>query len=237
MLINKDLLKENAASLGIELNETALERFDRLAELLIEQNKTMNLTAITDPDEVVIKHFADSISLFKAVIPEENAKILDLGTGAGFPGIPLLITRPDLNLTMVDSTAKKLGYVARTVETLGLEAETLHARAEEAGKKPEYREQYDIVCSRAVAALNVLSEYCLPFVKVGGVFVAMKSAKAEEEIADAKKALGILGGKIVDKITFTLSDGGERTLIVIKKISQTSPKYPRVSAQIAKKPL
>ena len=237
MLINKDLLKENAASLGIELNETALERFDRLAELLIEQNKTMNLTAITDPDEVVIKHFADSISLFKAVTPEENAKILDLGTGAGFPGIPLLITRPDLNLTMVDSTAKKLGYVARTVETLGLEAETLHARAEEAGKKPEYREQYDIVCSRAVAALNVLSEYCLPFVKVGGVFVAMKSAKAEEEIADAKKALSILGGKIVNKITFTLSDGGERTLIVIKKISQTSPKYPRVSAQIAKKPL
>lgn len=237
MLINKDLLKENAASLGIELDDEAVARFDRLAELLIEQNKTMNLTAITDPDEVVIKHFADSISLFKAVNPEERAKILDLGTGAGFPGIPLLITRPDINLTMVDSTAKKLRYVAQTVETLGLEAETLHARAEEAGKDPEYREQYDIVCSRAVAALNVLSEYCLPFVKVGGVFVAMKSAKAEEEIADAKKALGILGGKIIDKITFTLSDGGERTLIVIKKISQTSPKYPRVSAQIAKKPL
>lgn len=237
MLINKDLLKENAASLGIELDDEAVARFDRLAELLIEQNKTMNLTAITDPDEVVIKHFADSISLFKAVNPDNGAKILDLGTGAGFPGIPLLITRPDINLTMVDSTAKKLRYVAQTVETLGLEAETLHARAEEAGKDPEYREQYDIVCSRAVAALNVLSEYCLPFVKVGGVFVAMKSAKAEEEIADAKKALGILGGKIIDKITFTLSDGGERTLIVIKKISQTSPKYPRVSAQIAKKPL
>lgn len=237
MLINKDLLKENAASLGIELDDEAVARFDRLAELLIEQNKTMNLTAITDPDEVVIKHFADSISLFKAVNPDNGAKILDLGTGAGFPGIPLLITRPDLNLTMVDSTAKKLRYVAQTVETLGLEAETLHARAEEAGQDPEYREQYDIVCSRAVAALNVLSEYCLPFVKVGGVFVAMKSAKAEEEIADAKKALGILGGKIIDKITFTLSDGGERTLIVIKKISQTSPKYPRVSAQIAKKPL
>lgn len=237
MLINKDLLKENAASLGIELDDEAVARFDRLAELLIEQNKTMNLTAITDPDEVVIKHFADSISLFKAVNPDNGAKILDLGTGAGFPGIPLLITRPDINLTMVDSTAKKLRYVAQTVETLGLEAETLHARAEEAGKDPEYREQYDIVCSRAVAALNVLSEYCLPFVKVGGVFIAMKSAKAEEEIADAKKALGILGGKIIDKITFTLSDGGERTLIVIKKISQTSPKYPRVSAQIAKKPL
>ncbi len=237
MIINKELLKSNAASLGVELNDIALEKFDTLAQLLIEQNKTMNLTAITDPDEVVIKHFADSVSLFSAVIPEENAKILDLGTGAGFPGIPLLIARPDIRLTMVDSTAKKLRYVADTVEKLGLEAEVLHARAEEAGKNPEYREQYDIVCSRAVAALNVLSEYCLPFVKVGGVFVAMKGAKAEEEIADAKKAIGILGGKIIDKKTFTLSDGGERTLIIIKKISQTSPKYPRVSAQISKKPL
>lgn len=237
MIINKELLKSNAASLGVELNDTALEKFDTLAQLLIEQNKTMNLTAITDPDEVVIKHFADSVSLFSAVIPEENAKILDLGTGAGFPGIPLLIARPDIRLTMVDSTAKKLRYVADTVEKLGLEAEVLHARAEEAGKNPEYREKYDIVCSRAVAALNVLSEYCLPFVKVGGIFVAMKGAKAEEEIADAKKAIGILGGKIIDKKTFTLSDGGERTLIIIKKISQTSPKYPRVSAQISKKPL
>ena len=237
MIINKELLKSNAASLGVELNDTALEKFDTLAQLLIEQNKTMNLTAITDPDEVVIKHFADSVSLFSAVIPEENAKILDLGTGAGFPGIPLLIARPDIRLTMVDSTAKKLRYVADTVEKLGLEAEVLHARAEEAGKNPEYREQYDIVCSRAVAALNVLSEYCLPFVKAGGVFVAMKGAKAEEEIADAKKAIGILGGKIIDKKTFTLSDGGERTLIIIKKISQTSAKYPRVSAQISKKPL
>ena len=237
MLINKELLKTNAASLGVELSENALAKFDTLAELLIEQNKTMNLTAITDPNEVVIKHFADSVSLFSVINPEQNAKILDLGTGAGFPGIPLLIARPDIRLTMVDSTAKKLRYVADTVEKLGLKAETLHARAEEAGKSPDYREQYDIVCSRAVAALNVLSEYCLPFVKVGGVFVAMKSAKAEEEIADAKKAIGILGGKIIDKKTFTLSDGGERTLIIIKKISQTSPKYPRVSAQISKKPL
>ena len=237
MLINKDLLKSNAATLGVELGDEALAKFDMLAEALIEQNKTMNLTAITDPDEVVIKHFADSVSLFSAVNPEEGAKILDLGTGAGFPGIPLLITRPDIRLTMVDSTAKKLRYVADTVEKLGLEAETLHARAEEASKNADYREQYDVVCSRAVAALNVLSEYCLPFVKVGGVFVAMKSAKAEEEIADAKKAIGILGGKIIDKKTFTLSDGGERTLILIKKISQTPAKYPRVSAQISKKPL
>ena len=237
MLINKDLLISNANELGIELSEQAAERFDLLAELLIEQNKVMNLTAITDPDEIVIKHFIDSISLLSAVNPEKGAKILDLGTGAGFPGIPLLITRPDIDLTMVDSTAKKLTYVAATVEKLGLDAETLHARAEEAGKNPEYREQYNIVCSRAVAALNVLCEYCLPFVKVGGVFVAMKSAKAEEEIALAKNALKTLGGEIIEKKTFTLADGGERNLIIIKKISQTPPKYPRVSAQIAKKAL
>lgn len=237
MLINKDLLVSNAKELGVELSDEAVGRFDTLAQLLIEQNKVMNLTAITEPDEVVIKHFIDSISLFSAVNPEKGAKILDLGTGAGFPGIPLLITRPDINLTMVDSTAKKLAYVASAVEKLGLEAETLHARAEEAGKKPNYREQYNIVCSRAVAALNVLCEYCLPFVKVGGVFVAMKSAKAEEEIALAKNAIKTLGGEIIEKKTFTLSDGGERNLIIIKKISQTPPKYPRVSAQIAKKAL
>ncbi len=237
MLINKDLLISNANELGIELSEQATERFDLLAELLVEQNKVMNLTAITDPDEIVIKHFIDSISLISAINPEKGAKILDLGTGAGFPGIPLLITRPDIDLTMVDSTAKKLAYVAATVEKLGLEAETLHARAEEAGKSAKYREQYNMVCSRAVAALNVLCEYCLPFVKVGGVFVAMKSAKAEEEIAQAKNAIKTLGGEIIDKKTFTLADGGERNLIIIKKISQTPPKYPRVSAQIAKKAL
>ena len=237
MIINKDLLKNNAASLGIELVEEEISRFDMLAERLIEQNKTMNLTAITEPDEVVIKHFVDSISLLSAVTPEKGAKILDLGTGAGFPGIPLLICRPDINLTMVDSTAKKLKYVASTVEALGLNAETLHSRAEEAGKQPEYREQYDIVCSRAVAALNLLCEYCLPFVKVGGIFAAMKSAKADEEIALAKNALKTLGGKIIDKKTFTLSDGGERTIILIKKVSQIPSKYPRPSAQIAKKPL
>lgn len=237
MVINKDLLLSDAASLGIELSDEAVSRFDQLAELLIEQNKVMNLTAITEPDEVVIKHFVDSVSLLSAVEVKEGAKILDLGTGAGFPGIPLLIARPYIDLTMVDSTAKKLKYVASAVKKLGLEAETLHARAEEAGKNPDYREQYNIVCSRAVAALNVLCEYCLPFVKVGGVFVAMKSAKAEEEIALAKNAIKTLGGQITDIKTFTLSDGGERNLIIIKKISQTPPKYPRVSAQIAKKAL
>lgn len=237
MVIDKELLKRNSDALGVSLSDEMLERFDKLAELLIEQNKTMNLTAITEPDEVVVKHFADSLSVFSAVNPESGAKILDVGTGAGFPGIPMLIARPDIDLTMLDSTGKKLKYVANTVESLGLSAQTVHARAEEAGRDHAFREQFDFVCSRAVAALNVLSEYCLPFVKPGGYFVAMKSAKAEEESAQARQAIRVLGGEIESKKTFSLSDGGERTIILIRKASQTSPKYPRPSAQISKKPL
>ncbi len=236
-MYNPSLLKEDAAKLGIEISDDKLELFSKLAYLLVEQNKTMNLTAITDPDGIAVKHFADSVSALSAYEFAEGAKVLDVGTGAGFPSIPLLIARPDLNMTMIDSTAKKLKYVASTVEELGLSAEVLHTRAEEAGQDKEYREKFDIVCSRAVAALNVLCEYCLPFVKVGGVFLAMKGAKAQEEIADAKNAIKTLGGQIVDEKSFTLSDGGERTIVVIKKISHIPPKYPRVSAQIAKKPL
>ncbi len=237
MLYNPSLLLEDAAKLGISVTDEMLARFEKLAFLLVEQNKTMNLTAITDPDGIAIKHFADSISALSAADFPQGAKVLDVGTGAGFPSIPLLIARPDLEMTMIDSTAKKLKYVASAVESLGLTAEVLHTRAEEAGQNKAYREKFDIVCSRAVAALNVLCEYCLPFVKVGGVFLAMKGAKAQEEIADAKAAIKTLSGKIVDEKSFTLSDGGERTIVVIKKISQVPPKYPRVSAQIAKKPL
>lgn len=236
-MVNTDLLISDAGKLGISLTDEQKKLFEKLAELLVEQNKTMNLTAITDPDGIAVKHFADSISALSAYDFAENAKVLDVGTGAGFPSIPLLIARPDLEMTMIDSTAKKLKYVASTVEILGLTAEVLHTRAEEAGQNKVYREKFDIVCSRAVAALNVLCEYCLPFVKVGGVFLAMKAAKAQEEIADAKNAIKTLGGKIVAEKSFSLSDGGERTIVVIKKISQVPPKYPRVSAQIAKKPL
>ena len=236
-MYNTSLLISDAEKLGISLTDEQLSLFGKLSELLVEQNKTMNLTAITDPDGIAVKHFADSISALSAYEFAEGAKVLDVGTGAGFPSIPLLIARPDLKMKMIDSTAKKLRYVASTVETLGLSAEVLHTRAEEAGQNKEYRETFDIVCSRAVAALNVLCEYCLPFVKVGGVFLAMKAAKVQEEIADAMNSIKTLGGKIVAEKSFTLSDGGERTIVVIKKISQVPSKYPRVSAQIAKKPL
>ncbi len=236
-MYNTSLLISDAEKLGISLTEEQLNRFDLLSDLLVEQNKTMNLTAITDPDGIATKHFADSISVLSAAEIPTGASVLDIGTGAGFPGIPLLIMRPDIDLTMLDSTAKKLKYVDNTVNELGLIATVLHARAEEAGQSKEYREKFDFVCSRAVAALNVLCEYCLPFVKQNGYFIAMKGAKAQEEIDSAKAAIKLLGGKIVDEKTFSLSDGGERTLIIIKKISQIPAKYPRPSAQIAKKPL
>ncbi len=236
-MYNTSLLISDAEKLGISLTDEQLKRFDLLSELLVEQNKTMNLTAITDPDGISVKHFADSISVLSAVDFKTDMRVLDVGTGAGFPGIPLLIMKSDIDLTMIDSTAKKLKYVDATVNSLGLIATVLHTRAEEAGQSKEYREKFDVVCSRAVASLNVLCEYCLPFVRQGGIFVAMKGAKAQEEIADAKAAIKTLGGKIVDEKSFTLSDGGERTLVIIKKISQIPPKYPRPSAQIAKKPL
>ena len=236
-MYNTKLLVSDAEKLGIAINDEQLSRFEKLSELLVEQNKTMNLTAITDPDGIAVKHFADSISVLSAAEIPQGARILDVGTGAGFPGIPLLIMRPDINLTMIDSTAKKLKYVENTVNELGLIATTLHTRAEEAGQSKEYREKFDFVCSRAVAALNVLCEYCLPFVKQNGLFIAMKGAKAQEEIDAAKGAIKTLGGKIIAEKSFSLSDGGERTLVVIKKISQVPPKYPRPSAQIAKKPL
>ncbi len=236
-MFNTSLLISDAERLGIALTDEQLSRFDALSDLLVEQNKTMNLTAITDPDGIATKHFADSISvLFAAEIPQ-GARVLDVGTGAGFPGIPLLIMRPDIDLTMIDSTAKKLKYVENTVNELGLIATTLHTRAEEAGQSKEYREKFDFVFSRAVAALNILCEYCLPFVKQNGLFIAMKGAKAQEEIDAAKAAIKTLGGKIIAEKTFSLADGGERTLVIIKKISQIPPKYPRPSAQIAKKPL
>ena len=163
-------------------------------------------------------------------------RVIDVGTGGGFPGIPLLIARPEIELTMLDSTGKKLAFVSQSVEELGLSANVVHARAEEAGRG-ELRESFDFAVSRAVAAMNVLCEYCLPFVKVGGTFCAMKGAKGSEELGCAEKAIAVLGGETEKTESFILPDGGERVLINVKKISHTATKYPRPSAQISKKPL
>ncbi len=236
-MINTTLLKSEAAKIGIELDETALNRLDKYAEMLVETNKTLNLTAITEPEEIVYKHFIDSLSLLTVVDIKEGAKVIDVGTGAGFPGVVLLIARPDIKITLMDGTNKRLTFIQSVLDEIGLEAEILHSRAELAGKDKAYREKFDLVTARAVANMNTLSEYCMPFVKVGGIFAPMKAAKADEELDSATGAIKLLGGKIDRVCHLDIDNCGERCIIVTKKISQTPPKYPRASAQISKKPL
>ncbi|MBR2957429.1 MAG: 16S rRNA (guanine(527)-N(7))-methyltransferase RsmG [Clostridia bacterium] len=238
-MIDKVLLKNEVERLDIMLDDKALERFDTFAEMLVDWNTRINLTAITDPFEIVYKHFADSMLALAAVNVPQGASFIDVGTGGGFPGLPLLIARPDLHGVMLDSTLKKLMFVDHVLNRLELNnnGRTLHMRAEEAGIKVQLRNRFDFCFSRAVANLRELSEYCLPLTKVGGTFVALKSAKAQEEIDGAKEAIRILGGEIVEVKQFFLSDMGERNLVVIKKVSPTPPKYPRASAKISKEPL
>lgn len=236
-MINKALLASEAAKYGISLDSTALDKFDTYAQLLVQTNRQYNLTSITEPDEIVYKHFIDSLALSVSAQIDPGARVIDVGTGAGFPGIPLLIIRPDIKLTLLDSTAKKLVFIENVLVELGLAAETLHSRAELAARSAEYRERFDVATARAVAALPVLSEYCLPFLKPGGRFIAMKSRGTDEEIVSAEGAIGLLGGKIDEIKRFEIENCGSRTLIITRKISQTPPKYPRASAQISKKPL
>ena len=235
--ILKELLKEKAEMFHVKLNETALERFDIYGKLLIEWNEKINLTAITDPEGVTIKHFLDSLTIFSYVDIPEGAKVIDVGTGAGFPGLAMLIARPDLDMTLMDSTKKRLMVIENILENIGLSANVVHSRAEEAGQNKAFREKYDFSTARAVTNLRDLAEYCLPFVKVGGSFIPMKSAKAQEEIAEGKKAIHVLGGQIIKQDTFELLDCGERTIINVEKISSTPAKYPRPSAKIAKNPI
>lgn len=236
-MINKALLKQKSAEIGIELDETALDRFDKYAELLVETNKTLNLTAIIEPDEIVYKHFIDSLSLLTCVEPQKGAKLIDVGTGAGFPGVVLLIARPDLEITLLDGTNKRLIFIENVLNEIGLNADIVHMRAELAGKDSKFREKYDLVTARAVANLNTLSEYCMPFVKIGGIFAPMKSSKTNEELENARSAIKLLGGKIKEIESFDIENCGERHIIITEKISQTPPKYPRASAQISKKSL
>lgn len=236
-MLNKDLLYNTIKPFEITVDEDAFSRLDTFAEMLIETNKSFNLTAIKEPDDVTVKHFADCLSIFKYVDIPENAKIIDVGTGAGFPGLVLKLYRPDIQMTFLDSTKKRLGFIENVLNECGIKGDILHMRAEEAAQLSKYREKYDFATARAVAALPVLSEYCLPFVKVGGSFVSMKSAESNEEISEAKKAINILGGKIEEDILFDLVENMPRRIIRIKKNSQTPTKYPRPSAQISKKPL
>lgn len=236
-MLNFPLLERTLAAHGVTLDKEALMRLDLYAERLIETNRQFNLTAVTDPDEVTVKHFADSLVLLGKTQLPAGASLLDVGTGAGFPGLALKLARPDLSVTVLDGTRKKLGFIRAVLEETGLAGETLHLRAEEAGKLPKYREKFDFVTARAVADMAVLVEYCLPFVRAGGLFLAMKSAAAEEEIQNAAGAVRLLGGKTEQNLLFDLVENTPRRIVFVRKISQTPPKYPRASAKIAKSPL
>lgn len=237
MFISKELMVECAADFDIVLSDEAIFRFDEYAQKLVDYNEKVNLTAITSPDDIVMKHFADSLALFHFSKIKSGDTIADVGTGAGFPSVPLLINCPELKITMFDAVNKKLDFIRFILSELGLNANVVHIRAEEAGKKQEYREKFDYVTARAVAELRVLSEFCLPLVKPGGFFLSMKGAVSEEEKQNGFTACEKLGAKVYDDIFYHIHNGDQRNLIVIKKISQLSSKYPRNMSQISKKPL
>ena len=231
--------KRKASELGIELSDKQLEQFRQYYEMLVETNKVMNLTAITEWDEVIDKHFIDSISLIKACDLSGEKYVLDLGCGAGFPGIPLKIAFPNLKMVLLDSLNKRILFLKDVIETLGLEnIDALHGRAEDYARKPEYREQFDYCVSRAVANLTTLSEYCIPYVKEGGSFISYKSGKVKEEVKEVKTALFLLGGKMDEMVTFELPETDmERIFVKIKKEKKTPKKYPRKAGLPGKEPL
>ena len=234
-MIDKNRLCSLAKENGIILDDTALDRFDTYAELLVEWNGKMNLTAITEPEEIEVKHFLDCLMLSKYFNLDYIQTVIDVGAGAGFPSVPLLIYKPDLCLTMMDAINKRLTFLDTAVHALGLEAQLIHERAEVAGQDENYREKFDLATARAVAPMNVLAEYCLPFVKVGGYFVALKGSNDDTE--EAKNAIATLGGEIVDNISYKLNGTEPRSIVVIKKISQTPTQFPRKSKKISTKPL
>jgi 16S rRNA (guanine(527)-N(7))-methyltransferase RsmG len=236
-MIDYELLTNEAKAIGIDLGDYGADRFDTYAERLVRWNKHVNLTSITDPDDIVIKHFIDSLIVTKYVDFKEGEKLVDVGTGAGFPGLPLLIANPKLELTFVDALGKRLAFIKDVMSNMGLVATRTHGRAEDVGRKEEFREQFDYATARAVAPLNILCEYCMPLVKVGGLFIAMKGAAGRAEADMAENAIATLGGEIAKLEEYELPGGDKRSLIIIRKISQTPTKYPRKPKKIDNHPL
>lgn len=235
----REILESGAQAMGIALSEVQLGAFDAYTALLLEWNQKFNLTRITEPEEIAVKHYLDSLALLKFVQVPQGSKLIDVGTGAGFPGIPLKIAVPGLKLTLVDSVKKRLGFLEEVVKQLGLEnVKILHGRAEDLGQVRAFRWEYDFSVSRAVARLNVLAELCMPFCRTGGKFIAYKGPDVDEEVAEALKAIRILGGKLesVQKFTLPHSDS-QRSLVIVGKTEQTPRAYPRKAGTPERDPL
>ena len=237
-------LVDICSKINIEISDKQIEQFSKYYEMLIEKNKVMNLTAITEKDDVIVKHFIDSIAIIpylkeKNILSDNKIKIIDIGTGAGFPGIPLKIMLPEVQFTLLDSLNKRVGFLNEVISELELEKiEAIHGRAEDIAVDKSYREKYDLCVSRAVANLATLSEYCLPFVCVDGYFISYKAGDSEEEINSSKNAIKILGGKINKVEDFILPESdAQRVFVMIKKIGSTDKKYPRKAGIPSKKPL
>ncbi|WP_099205113.1 16S rRNA (guanine(527)-N(7))-methyltransferase RsmG [Scatolibacter rhodanostii] len=219
----------------IEISDKQVEQFQTYYEVLLDWNNKINLTSIVESVKIIEKHFLDSVIILKKVKLDKGISLVDVGTGAGFPGIPLKIMRPDIELTLMDSLNKRVVFLEALCEALQIEADSIHIRAEDAGRDPVYRESFDVATARAVANMNILSEYCLPLVRKNGIFIAMKGPNLEDELDSAKRMIAELGAKTQKVENFSLPCGDERTLVVIQKKEKTSPKYPRHSSIISKK--
>ena len=232
-----DIMRKKSKKIDISLENRQFEKFYRYMELLLEWNQKINLTAITEPEEIILKHFIDSLTVSKYI--EKNSKLIDVGTGAGFPGIPLKIVREDLEITLLDSLNKRVTFLNEIIDKLKLtKIETVHNRVEEFAQNKQYREKFDYSISRAVANMSTLSEYLIPLVKIGGNCICMKGSRIEEEINSSKNAINILGGKIENIEKFTLPNTDyERNIVIIKKEKATPLKYPRKAGTPAKNPI
>lgn len=235
----EQLLIKACEALNLSINEKQVEQFIKYKDLLIEWNKKINLTAITDEKEIVLKHFIDCISLMSVYKIEDNMNIIDVGTGAGFPAVPIKIMCPDVNVTLLDSLNKRINFLNELIIQLELKnIFCIHSRAEDSGRDKKFREKYDLCVSRAVANLAVLSEYCLPFILVGGTFISFKSVNIDDELNEAKTAIKKLGAKIdsVKTVNIPYSDI-QRSIVIIKKIRQTPSQYPRKAGMVSKQPI
>nr|WP_314276609.1 16S rRNA (guanine(527)-N(7))-methyltransferase RsmG [uncultured Peptostreptococcus sp.] len=236
---NIELLKNGLTDFSIQVDDKVLDMFEKYRQVLIEYNKHMNLTGITDQRQVYIKHFLDSVAIFKNGYIGDGVSIIDVGTGAGFPGLPIKICNPSINLTLLDSLNKRINFLKTVGENLGLDGiDYVHGRAEDMAQKPDYREKYDIATARAVASLPILLELCVPYVKLGGFFICLKGPSVDIELNDAKKAMDILGVKLVERIDVSLPDQElKHNILVFKKEEPTPSKYPRKAGKISKNPL